>query len=92
MDILNGPNNNVHFTVCNQHNLDRKRRLEKNTFFDNLGVWDSSKGNAVTTDYVISDGFSGTSNRNGVYCAPKQIRGHKTWIPLYWTHSLTKQK
>ena len=56
-----GNKSNVWFLVDNQSNIQPGH--QKRTYYDNCGIWNSSKGRTHILDYLISDNFRVVFNK-----------------------------
>jgi hypothetical protein len=54
----------------------------KRSYYDDCGVWDSSKGRTHIQHYQLSDNFRTVYLKDGVYCIRQRIKGQTVWTPV----------
>jgi predicted ATPase len=65
--------------VDNTRNTQRHQNKQRATFYDDLGVWDSSKGTTTKSYYVISQCFKCVFLKQNLYCASQVVKKQKNF-------------
>jgi hypothetical protein len=82
-DVPRGRKVDCYFLIDNSANVQRKASKLSNRFWDDCGVWDSTKGRNLSTVFIRA----GTSLRevkhhDGQYCVKKQVNKQTKWQPV----------
>ncbi|KAK3082787.1 hypothetical protein FSP39_005298 [Pinctada imbricata] len=79
--VPSGRKENVYFVVDNQKNKKNGHDQRRRVFFDDCGVWNTSRRTTIR-DHIATEGMKSVTLRNGVYCTEKTVKGTKQWVPL----------
>lgn len=85
--IPNGQKDNKFLLVDNTRNTQRHQNKQRATFYDDLGVWNSSKGTTTKSYYVISQSFKYVFLKRNLYCASQVVKKQKNFRSIRTTTS-----
>ncbi|CAC5399212.1 unnamed protein product [Mytilus coruscus] len=81
-DAPPGNKSNTWFLVTNVDNMSRKTNNLHSKYYDDCGIWESSKGKAFHQDYLLSDNFRTIFLKNDQYCTKVRQSGKTLFVPI----------
>ncbi|CAG2208368.1 unnamed protein product [Mytilus edulis] len=81
-DAPPGNKSNTWFLVNNVDNMSRKTSNRHSKYYDDCGIWESSKGKVFHQDYLLSDNFRTIFLKNDQYCTKVRQGGKTLFVPI----------
>jgi len=82
-EVPRGPKCNASFVVDNKSNVERHAAGQKNQFWDDCGVWNSTDGRTVTSTYMTTGkSVAVVKCVDGQYCTQRVIEKRRHWVLL----------